>query len=56
MREKFIFQNSDTAKIRYRADAASRIDYAPVASKFEKTTIGNTANLGAGFFKNQTVF
>lgn len=49
---KIYFKNSDTAKIRYRADAASRIDYTPVSSNFEKATVGNTANLNAGFFKN----
>ncbi len=50
---KIYFKNNDTAKIRYSADAASRIDYAPVSSKFEKATVGNTANLNAGFFQNQ---
>ncbi|HYV95125.1 MAG TPA: hypothetical protein VE978_25340 [Chitinophagales bacterium] len=49
---KVYLKNNDTAKIRYKLDALSRIDYTPVSSKFEKATVGNTANFSAGYFKN----
>lgn len=49
---RIYFRNNDTAKIRYRVDAASRIDFAPVDSKFKRASIGNTVNFTGGLFKN----
>jgi hypothetical protein len=45
-------KSNDTVKLRFNADAASRIDYVPSSGEFRKSTVGNTANIGAGFFAN----
>lgn len=49
---KIYLTSNDTAKVRFNLDAASRIDYAPAGDAFIRSTIGNTANVGAGLFGN----
>ncbi|MGB3074775.1 MAG: hypothetical protein WBB36_05620, partial [Chitinophagales bacterium] len=49
---KIYLRSSDTAKIRYNIDYASRIDYTPESNQFVKATIGNTMNAGVEFLKN----
>ncbi len=49
---KIYLRSSDTAKIRYNLDYASRIDYSPAENQFIKATVGNTMNAGVELLGN----
>lgn len=49
---KIYLRSSDTAKVRFVMDYASRIDYSPNANQFSKATVGNTMNAGVELLGN----